>query len=836
MKDKIVLTSNSNQTELLRTLAKFGVNSIGLHILNESEFAQFVLSRNGILVKEEFISDLESASMIYSFLNEIPYFSSASFVDAQNLVRTFHEVRSLIVDNEEETLKHALEHSIFKEKNEAIFDCYKRYSDYLQDKNRIDAIGYLRKIFDISQAMNIEVIICKEFEISPLVRDCVNHIAKEVKEVSVIELFERADKKQAIEFVSCYGASNEVQDILSTIYEKGYPLDSCLVVCANPKEYAQLFYDYSKQFDIPMTFGTGISITNAYPTKCTQLLNDWNTIGYHGVSALKKLIFNQVFLRDKLIEEIGYDNLHEIVDRAGNLRLSFDKSLNKERLEAYKSIEENDDFYQALVRFSHELELGFQAFILKYAYVRDENYALDAGALNRITTNLDTFISYLPDGNIAEILESVLSSSIKKEISSAGSLHITDLNSAYASVREHVFVCGLSADVFPGSAKENYLLFDEELLQLNQEAKTSDRIIHQQRQALLNFISFLNSLNIDTHVSYSNYNLATLKDNNPSSVLFDLYEERESGDMDQFLRGMRQVNYFDQPYTLSDAIGKAYKDNKEIEMNAYLEELPTNEDLLGRSWSPSALELFFSCPRRFYLTRVLQIPDQVEDDPFMVIDGASAGTMAHSLMEALKDENLDKDEFLERADKAFDDFLLSRPPIHDAGKEKKDFLDMMKNAFEDDPKRESISTEDTYFATHETGIKLFGIPDNIEKLDDNNAIIVDYKTKRKIDHIEDDIDTCLQVVVYAYLCETNGISVDHCEYRYFRKRRTISCKYDQGIKNELHKKLEEFKQALIQHNFPRNENKDSCKYCTLRDICVFHSDVEEEVDNDESGY
>lgn len=832
MLERIVITSSNNQTELLRTLAKYNQNTIGLHIFNENEFAQFVLSRSGIFVEEESISDFEGASIIYSFLCDIPYFLNASFVDAQNIVKTFYEIRSLIEKEEEDTFKKALDASIFKEKNDALYTCYKKYIAYLEKENRIDTIGYLRKIFEIKEKMDIEILLCKEFDISPLMQRVVEHIAKEVKDISIIDLFDRKEKKEKVEFVSCYGASNEVQDILTTIYENGYPLDTCLVVCANPKEYIQLFDDFSKQFDIPMTFGSGISITSAYPTKFAQLLENWNTNGYNGISALKKLIFSEVFLKDKLIEEIQYENLEEIIHRAGNLRLSFDSTINKERLENYKKIEENKEFYEALTRFSSELELGFIEFLKKYAYIRESQYALDHSALNRIVSQLEIYTSYLPNGNIEEVLELVLSSNVRKEISKEGYLHITNLSDAYASVRDHVFVCGLSADTFPGSVKENYLIFDKELLQLHKDALTSEAMIHKRKQALLDFVTFLNSLDIDIHLSYSNYNLATLKENNPSSILFDIYEEREKKDMDSFLKDMREVTYFDKPTSRSDMIAKAYKDHKEIESSLTLEELPYSNNLLDRYWSPSALELFFSCPRRFYLTRILNIPDEVEDDPFVVIDGASVGTMAHSLMEELKDKHLEKKEFLARASQAFDNFLLGRPPIHEATKEKKDFMDMMEYAYEDDPKRESISTEETYYAIHETGVKLFGIPDNIEKVDDDKAIIVDYKTKRKIDHIQDDIDTCLQVIIYGYLCEKNHIAIDHLEYRYFRKRRNITCKYDTGIKNALYKKMEEFKEALENNDFPRNENKDSCKYCTLRDICVFHSDIEEEVESD----
>ena len=50
---------------------------------------------------------------------------------------------------------------------------------------------------------------------------------------------------------------------------------------------------------------------------------------------------------------------------------------------------------------------------------------------------------------------------------------------------------------------------------------------------------------------------------------------------------------------------------------------------------------------------------------------------------------------------------------------------------------------------------------------------------------------------------------------------------------ELQKKLETFKSALQTHDFPRNESKETCKYCKMADICCFPGEVREKKEGDD---
>jgi CRISPR/Cas system-associated exonuclease Cas4 (RecB family) len=114
----------------------------------------------------------------------------------------------------------------------------------------------------------------------------------------------------------------------------------------------------------------------------------------------------------------------------------------------------------------------------------------------------------------------------------------------------------------------------------------------------------------------------------------------------------------------------------------------------------------------------------------------------------------------------------------------------------------------------------------VEKTADGEYIIADFKTGWKIKHVEDDIHTCLQVVVYAYLMEQMGLPISRCEYRYPRDSKKVSCRYDEAMKQQLNEKLLEFKNALLSGEFPATASDDACKYCTLGNIC--HQNLHEE--------
>ena len=185
---------------------------------------------------------------------------------------------------------------------------------------------------------------------------------------------------------------------------------------------------------------------------------------------------------------------------------------------------------------------------------------------------------------------------------------------------------------------------------------------------------------------------------------------------------------------------------------------------------------------------------------------------------------LQDDHDYQEARKIFDTLWQSSVILVD-GSNKNEFLEMMETAYNGDPHRKVVLKEEDIHCVHSTGVKLHGFPDRVEMLDDGTCLIVDFKTKRKVEHVEDDFATCFQIIVYAYLMESLGYKVSGGEFRYIRLGRTVKCKYDDEMKEALDSELKLFKDAMLGGKFPCGTS--NCTYCSFSDICS--SSKEEEI-------
>lgn len=830
MKEKIILAPGANGSELLRSLAKFGVNTMGVRVMSGVELAKYALMKSGISITEEFLTRKEEPSVIFSFLNEIDYFKAASYADAESLSAALCTMRGLVTGDERSEIAKCLDNGEFAEKNAAIKEVHSRYLKKCEEANKIDSIGLIRKAIAEANSWDAEFFTIREYALTPLETELVNVCSGDnYTETSLVELFGRSAKHFDTDNITqAYGSINEIENILAEIYRNDIPLDNCVIACTNTRNYSQIIYDITSQHNISTTYGTGLPIDNANPARLLKLMLNWCTSGYYGVDTLREIILSNAFDRSKFAELIGVDELkrkdiEELVTMAGQLRICDNSEINNSRIEAYRSNLKDEKlllFLDWTEKLANELAEGISTFVNKFTLMRPEPIGrIDQSSMNVIMESLNAYMTYAPNGNICDIIPEILNKTVCSENSRQGCLHVTSISGAMSSMRQHLFVCGLSATEFPGSPSENYLLLDNDLLAFADEetAPTSSNRIANKKKTLDNLLNLAASLDVDVRLSYSAYSLSELKEQNPSSYLaaFDATEV--------------EAPYFKSGISSAGRVGDEYSQGAAFKPNEINEELKSADGMLDRAWSPSALEIFFQCPRRFYLTKVLNIPEVETDDPFVVLTPAQVGTLAHSMMEALAANDVDRDTFVEMCDKAYDATLTARPPMHlsDAKYEKKVFLNMMRTAYDSDPHNKVLSAEEKYTIKHPSGVILHGYPDRVEQDEDGKFLIADFKTKRKIDHIEDDIDTCLQVVIYAWMCEQAGIDISRCEYRYLRKGLSVSCKYDDEMKNKLNDKLVAFKTAIENNDFPRNETPNSCKYCKMNDICNWESERKE---------
>ena len=274
MKETIILSDNLNVAELRRSLAKAGINTFGLRVFGGFNLAMDALFRSGIVVNKKILQSIEQFSIIYSFLNEIEYFSNASYNDAINLTMAIHTMRHCIVEgNVLDQITEKLNSGEFIKKNEAIIEAFTRYENFLYQFDATDGDEIIRYAVENAKPIDAEFLVINEFKISPLEKKLIEVVSGgNYKTVSIFDLYKvkKAEVKDADVF-KAYGSINEAQEILEDIF-KNHKLDECVIACTDTRLYSQLFYDLSLQYQIPVSFGTGISVNNSNPAKLLKFL------------------------------------------------------------------------------------------------------------------------------------------------------------------------------------------------------------------------------------------------------------------------------------------------------------------------------------------------------------------------------------------------------------------------------------------------------------------------------------------------------------------------------------------------------------------------------------
>lgn len=887
MRERIILAPGIGATELLGTLARLGVNTIGTHVVSGGQLADLALMKSGIAVTEPHLTASEDVAVIYSILEDCSsddYFGqSGTIEDAIALSREITILRGLCVDDEAAEIAAALADGEFPDKNDALVSVYQERADRVKAKGKVDTIDRIRKALAEAEPFNAKFLTLKECHVTPLEQALIQKLsANEVSEVSIGELAggkkfparnEKADNAP-VSLTEAYGAINEAENIIDTIYKtKSIEPDTCIIACAAPSEYAQLIYDIARQHDVPVTFGTGVPITNARPAELLRLVMAWDGPGLHGVDALRAILKSVSFDRKALDETLGvqtymsggeekeahcYHYLDDLANMAGRLQLSFDPTTNKEKVEAYSKVERagiaeqkkkggsaerralrKERILNWLPAFSDALSSGMAEFFEKYAFVRpapDYERGLDFAAKAAITENLRAYSDHLDAGSTEGICKSILKRMVCPRGSDGGSVHVTDIKGAMMALRENLFVCGLSASNYPGRPVENHLVLDSDFAQFGEEGKKyqSAKIVRQRIEDFNALMKLAESCGSNIRLSYSGFNIAELKKANPSSVIFDQAEKADG-----------TAGYFDSSIQKFRYAGRAYKDQKVIDFKEaavkdFFEDVDEKE-LLERYWAATDIEEYLNCPRQFCFDKVFGISVEEEDNPLKLMENYATGNLAHDLMERLADAgtvSVTKEQFLSWSEAAFDDFFLGRIPVSKEAMadEKERFMEMMENTYEWEQTlaadRDVLSAEDEFKFEHPSGMRVKGYPDRVEKMRaDGKYVIKDFKTKSSFGHKADDFKTCIQVIVYAWIYKQHlieqGISNPDlaAEYMYLRQEERIPCRYDERMEEKLAELLAKMKDSILNHKFERGTkkkipDKEVCAFCNYQELCV----------------
>lgn len=823
MQERILIAPNG--TELLRMLARNGISTLGLRIMQPLELAQFALMRSGLPIAEKQITPDTEAALIWRFLKEIPYFQTASCHDAQNLADALRMLRLQITEHERESIAAGLQDSPFAEKNAALLDIYDRYAAALQQEKLIDAVGVLRRAVSDAKQLPCECMILREYPLALLEQALADRVSNGTcKTVSLCDLLHKPEKALAMpQITESYGAANEVEAVIGSIYQNKLPLDQCTVAVTDTAAYAPLLFEYAARFAIPVTFGCGLPATMTQPACVLRDYRNWLTSGHCGIDALTTLICGSGFDTAQFCEDFGITQLSCFLQTAGNMRLSNDAEENRKRIAAYQASAERDEaLVSQLNAVFVEMGMDCDKLIRRYAKIRKNALGkLDTAARNKICDRMERFAA-MTDEPADTLISDLLQVRICPENSREGALHVTTISGALTSLRQNLFVMGLSAEQFPGEPRENYLLLDNELSAFSEQAPTSLNRIRQTQELLHHLLRMAASLNVRTELSYCGYDTAELKANNASSVLYALYLEAGGTDENTFTDLIRHTGYFSQELPGLTEIGRAYLQGEKVAAPD-AEQPETLPDVTGnlRFVSPSSVETFLTCPKMFCYEKIMGMKEPEQDDVFQVISPTTFGNLAHEAMAYLCGRQPDKDEFLVNAKQIFERFLAERPPMNpnDAEQYRHDFMQAIENGFDGMEGLHIEEVEQTLTAEYECGLTVSGRLDALAKLPDGTYRVIDYKSGTKINHTENDLYACIQVMLYADMLNRSGKQVQSGEYRYLRSGKTIPCNYTPDRAGLIQNLLNRIEESLRTNQYPANASKDNCQDCPYKQIC-----------------
>lgn len=826
MQERILIAPNG--TELMRMLAKNGVSTLGLRIMQPAELARFALMRSGITLAETQLNPEMEAALIYRFLPKIPYFRDASYHDAQNISRALRMLRSQITDNEQNAIRTGLSSSPFTEKNAAICAVYEAYIAAIQHEKALDQISLIRKAIADAKPLTAEIMTMREYPLTLLDAALAEHLSGGAYQtVSLCGLLHAAAKPFAMPPITeVYGAANEVESVIGTIYQQNMPLDQCLLALTDASVYAPLLFELTSRFGIPATFGCGLPITLSQPASVLQDYLQWRTAGHCGADALKALICNSGFDTKQFCKDFGIadrSRLTLFLKTAGNLRLSDHADTNRQRISAYQaSAARDEDLISQLTNLFVEMGMNCVELIRRYGKIRQNDLGrLDKAAQNKICGTMEHFCAMTGDSPIT-LIPDLLQTRICAETSCAGALHITDLSGALPALRQNLFVLGLSAELFPGVPAENYLLLDDELSAFGESAPTSLNRIRQTQDLLHDLLNTTNALGIRTALSYSGYDTAELKENNASSVLFSLYQLAGGSDEEAFKKTIQKAGYFSQILSGVSVIGNAYlRGEKTAPHLPKCDESPAVTGIIPPI-SPSKAEVFLECPKKYCYQNVMHIPEHETDSVFEIINAKEFGNLVHEAMQFLYERLPDEAAFLANADRIFARFLTERPPMNrkDAEKEKEDYTHTVRNGFYRAADMHIAASEQNVEMQYDCGITVRGRLDALAELPDGTFRVIDYKTGHTLKHEKNDAGSCIQVMLYADMLQKCGKQVSGGEYWYLRLDKVIPCDFTPERAELIETKLSEIAEAIRTNSYPANASKANCQYCPYKEICA----------------
>lgn len=858
LKETIIVTSNINEGEKLKSLASFGKKTFNTRFFNTYNLALYLLQRSGVSYEERFIKNDELAARLYLKIKEIPYFEKYSYNDLLGLFDSVNDLRHYIVNNVKEELLTKLPVDKFVNKNQAIKKFYLLFTDYLKENDLIDEIGTIRLALSNTKTFDdIDFVIYENDRITQYPLDMA--LIKKASGKDIIPTPISGDIK-IDSYTKAFSQVNEIEHVLDFIYKNNIPFDQCLIAGADTKDYSTILTNYHDLLGYPLAIGVGQDIINSNPGRFFSLLCDWEDSHFYPDFFKNLLIdncFNIDLLKEKLeindekLEDLNKDlkypeslSLESIITSVSDLRLGFNKEINDKRIEEYTTVliknknldRDKESTYRRfkeleyVIRFKELLDEGKSSFVETFVNIKND---VDDNALGKILKCLYFENTYGVKSE--DIKKTIFTQSVSHRDEEKGKLYFTSINRAASCLRPYLFIVGLSSSNYPGSNKEDSNIFDRDYEAFGVK-QASNREIANNKNSYFNLIKEASFLGVHIHLSYAFYNSITLKTQNASSVVFETYKLEEKSNKtikdfeDEFENNkvkFHTVEYFETDLLSIAEIARKIKDGQKvsfIEQEASRDEgITIKEDIVSKALSASAISQYIECPYQFFLARILKVPQKEEIDIFSLIPPNDLGTIAHSLLEDLDYKTTSKEEFLKTCKERYLDYFkihhVDNEPLLKANTD--EFLDMMSNAYEMDrsDSKTLLKEQDLYWQHEETGLIIHGLPDKVIRNSKGDCHAIDYKTGRRIKHFNHDLDSLIQCIIYCYiLAKKKHYPMAGFIFRYLRLNYpVVSDRPMQEYYDHLDNVLRQIKESYNTGVF--EAKTDNCKTCYFSSVC-----------------
>lgn len=846
MDETIYISNRINQSDFLKSRALMGESSFNVRLLNVVQFVDLCFSRLGLTNTYRFITSQEQEFIIFEILeNSKGIYDVTSFDDVRHIVTSLNSLRKHIdYLDEVDALKKELNRFQNDKNVNALYQILKLYNEYLTANGLIDNVAILRLALTNPKKIFDKVYVWPSDHLTPLEYKAIKCFADNVINASE----HLSDKVNISSIKPYYGSINEVRAVVSDIYEHNYNLDECLIVSTNTDIHSDYLYDLKVNQKIPITFGCGYPIRLSKPYQLYLKLFDLETKYQFDVEGYKKLILSDSFNYSKIVNRSYLENLCLLM---GNLKICFDKDVNEKKIASlftkpslitdYPSLLglnrcDKADFDNLIACFKdlvNDFSKGFSYVLENYSFIRKDAYQkLDQDALMNISNlcrNAKVFKEPTLYSSYLSIITHIVSSS---ETRQPGHIHFVDISSAFSIDAKHVYVIGLSSDNFPGNPTEDFLVPDSLYSRFTGIESMSDQIVNNYRDDLMSLLKKATKNNADIHLSYSFFNLSEVKTLNPSSVIFDeIATHPEKYQKDYLKNECDMAVYFKDSISPLNGIVKKYLD-KSIAFETGSPnslDLEQPNDLTQLTYSPSDLEVFKSCEYKFYLSSILKLKDEFKYNRYDPLSSLAFGNIVHKCMELYHNGDLaTKDEFIAKGKELVQAYYRYNIPLISTNKVDKEIVDCLSNVFSFINCFKFDSSEETVSLDY-NGIHLKGRYDALCSGKNGDKILVDFKTDNKIKRANENFDTCLQVSLYLFILNENGINVSKGIYYYTRFDKEIVVSYTPELRRRVIEFLTDFKTAITTRDFMHNIEYDGCQYCI-----GFHNDLCKESDQNKN--